>query len=131
MKMARSSSIILLLAFLMANHVHLPLMQVVAWSSMLISYSQDYSLPEALVMTFDGEHPCPMCKAIDQAREASTEHSLPTGFQSSSARELCGLSIKQKELFFPAYAYHHHLSISPICWQSVAYPPPTPPPISA
>ncbi len=35
---------------------------------MIISYSQGSSLREAVSKTFDGEHPCPLCKIIKQGR---------------------------------------------------------------
>ncbi len=35
---------------------------------MIITYSRDASFSEAVSKTFDGEHPCAMCKAIKQGR---------------------------------------------------------------
>lgn len=48
--------------------LHWALLQTVAWTGMIISYSQDNSFGEAIRMTFDGEHPCCMCQAIKNAR---------------------------------------------------------------
>lgn len=48
--------------------LHWALLQTVAWTGMIISYSQDASLATAIRETFDGEHPCPLCKAIKQGR---------------------------------------------------------------
>ncbi|HMP76768.1 MAG TPA: hypothetical protein PKE12_10795 [Kiritimatiellia bacterium] len=62
--MRRVVDILLLLAFLCVSNAHLPVLQVMAWTGMLVSYSQDRSFAEAAEMTFDGEHPCPMCTAI-------------------------------------------------------------------
>ena len=53
----------------MAN-LHLPALQLAAWTGMLITYSQDRSLADAAEMTFDGEHPCPMCVAIKKQQAA-------------------------------------------------------------
>ncbi len=61
--------ILLVLALAGAANLHLPMLQVVAWTGMLASYSQDRSMAEAVEMTFDGEHPCPMCKAIKKQQE--------------------------------------------------------------
>jgi hypothetical protein len=36
---------------------------------MLISYSRDASLTEAARKTFDGGHPCGMCKLVEKSRE--------------------------------------------------------------
>ena len=49
------------------------LLQVVAWTGMLIVRSQTSSLSDAIHTTFDGQHPCPMCRMIqDQHQESGT-----------------------------------------------------------
>ena len=48
--------------------LHWALLQAVAWTGMLINYSRDASLTEAVTKTFDGEHPCKLCNAIKQGR---------------------------------------------------------------
>lgn len=40
---------------------------------MIISYSQCDSLASAIKKTFDGEHPCKMCKIIKKGRKAEQE----------------------------------------------------------
>jgi hypothetical protein len=57
------------MAILFATNLHLPLLQVVAWAGMVIRYSADTTVNEAVKMTFDGEHPCPLCCAIRKAQE--------------------------------------------------------------
>ena len=52
---------------------HWALLQTVAWTGMIISYSQDATLAEAISMTFDGEHPCKMCKVVKEGRKAEQE----------------------------------------------------------
>lgn len=48
--------------------LHWALLQTVAWTGMLIAYSRDGSFKQAVVKTFDGKHPCPLCKAIEKGR---------------------------------------------------------------
>lgn len=48
-------------------HLHLPALQVVAWGGMLVRYSREAPLREAVTKTFDGEHPCHLCLAIREA----------------------------------------------------------------
>ena len=48
--------------------LHWALLQTVAWTGMLITYSRDASFKTAVAKTFDGEHPCPLCKAIKKGR---------------------------------------------------------------
>ena len=66
--MRRLIPCLLAVCVLGSSNLHLAVLQVVAWSGMLVSYSQDRSIAEAAVMTFDGEHPCPLCKAIKKAK---------------------------------------------------------------
>ncbi len=48
--------------------LHWALLQTIAWTGMIVSYSQDASLKEALAKTFDGKHPCCLCKVVQQGR---------------------------------------------------------------
>lgn len=49
---------------------HLALLQGFAWSSMVRDFSRTGSLSTAVEKTFDGRHPCPLCKKIAKARSA-------------------------------------------------------------
>lgn len=48
--------------------LHWAVLQTVAWTGMVVSYSRDATFSEAVSRTFDGEHPCPMCKVIKQGQ---------------------------------------------------------------
>ena len=37
---------------------------------MVATYSRDASFSEAIVKTFDGKHPCPLCKQISKSKRA-------------------------------------------------------------
>jgi hypothetical protein len=59
---------------------HWGMLQVVAWTGMLIDYSRDNSFADAVEMTFGGDHRCAICKQVDQgiAAELGTdEHKTP------------------------------------------------------
>jgi hypothetical protein len=58
--------VIILLAFSLG--LHWALLQTVAWTGMLCAYSSGSSFTEAVVKTFDGKHPCPLCKIIKRGR---------------------------------------------------------------
>jgi hypothetical protein len=47
---------------------HLAILQGVAWATMVRDYSRAGSLTQAVEKTFDGKHPCPLCKKIASAR---------------------------------------------------------------
>jgi hypothetical protein len=47
---------------------HWALLQTVAWGAMMMDFSRQGSVREAVGKTFDGEHPCDLCKKISQAK---------------------------------------------------------------
>lgn len=59
---------------------HWMFLQSVAWVGMIVSYSHDAPLTEALSKTFDGEHPCKLCKFVQRgkATEKKQETQKPT-----------------------------------------------------
>jgi hypothetical protein len=48
--------------------LHWALLQTVAWTGMLITYTRHASFQEAFTKTFDGQHPCALCKVIKNGR---------------------------------------------------------------
>ena len=50
--------------------LHWIALQSVAWGVMLVAYSQSCSLREAVAKTFDGKHPCNLCKHVSVAQHA-------------------------------------------------------------
>lgn len=66
--MIRVSKWLLVLTLVLSLGAHWALLQTVAWTGMVIRYSQDGSFGEALSKTFDGKHPCGLCKMIQKGR---------------------------------------------------------------
>ena len=54
--------------------LHWAVLQTIAWTGMIIHYSRDASFSEAVSKTFDGHHPCSMCKVIKKARAEEKQH---------------------------------------------------------
>lgn len=46
--------------------LHWAVIQGIAWTTMLVSYSQSDGLIQAVTKTFDGQHPCPLCEAVEE-----------------------------------------------------------------
>src|SRR5260370_9042023 len=44
--------------------MHWVVLQSLAWLGMAVTYSQEASFTEALSKTFDGKHPCKLCKFV-------------------------------------------------------------------
>jgi hypothetical protein len=62
--------IVTLCLLVLSLGLHWTLLQTVAWSGMLISSSRDGTFWEAVVKTFDGQHPCALCKVVTDGRKA-------------------------------------------------------------
>lgn len=57
------------------------LVQEVAWVNMLVTYTQERGLKRGVIETFDGEHPCEMCKAAQKLRQQGDAPEEPTAPQ--------------------------------------------------
>lgn len=53
--------------------MHWALLQTIAWSAMLADNLQSASFREAMIKTFDGEHPCCLCKAVKAGRNSENK----------------------------------------------------------
>jgi hypothetical protein len=58
--------------------LHWGFLQSMAWMGMVVNYSREGGVAEALVKTFDGKHPCALCKAIAKAQKAERKAEFPT-----------------------------------------------------
>lgn len=52
---------------------HWAILQSVAWMRMIVVYSRAAPIRTALEQTFDGQHPCKMCKLIQTEKQASQQ----------------------------------------------------------
>jgi hypothetical protein len=66
----RLSRFFIVLALAGSIGLHWAFLQSVAWVGMVISYSESAPLSEALAKTFDGRHPCSLCKEIAHGKAA-------------------------------------------------------------
>ncbi len=79
-------SVLALSACLYLGGSHLAILQVLAWTGMLVTYNADDGLATGLKDTFSGEKPCPMCKAIKSVQKAETD--APKGVSGPGANTL-------------------------------------------
>jgi hypothetical protein len=56
--------------------LHWVLLQSVAWVGMVVSYAEKAPLKEALVKTFDGKHPCALCKIVQKGAQSPQKPGL-------------------------------------------------------
>ena len=66
-------------ALILSIGAHWALLQSVAWAGMLYSYSQQTSFTRAVEMTFDGDHPCSLCAAIEEGKAQEKQQREDTG----------------------------------------------------
>lgn len=62
------------------------LVQEVAWAKMLVSYTQERGLKRGVIETFDGRHPCKLCKRADEIRQQEPDRE-PAEKQSPGQRQ--------------------------------------------
>jgi hypothetical protein len=74
----RLGKIFLIVALVAMLGVHWAALQAVAWTAMLADNLQSGSFQVAVTKTFDGQHPCCLCKAIAAGKksERKTEFSF-------------------------------------------------------
>jgi hypothetical protein len=83
---ARFGKIFVVVALTAMLGAHWVLLQSVAWTAMLAGNLQSSSFHEAVTKTFDGRHPCCLCKAIAAAKKSEQK---------------TGLSLQPQKLEFP------------------------------
>jgi hypothetical protein len=123
---------LLLIAWSVVNGLHWPVWQMAAWSTMLLSYSRDNALTEAVTMTFNGDHPCTMCTAIEKSQnETAKSHGASEGLEQRPPRELTGIT--GQTIVTPARSFLRGSLLHPehAMPEPVSYPPPGRPPIPA
>lgn len=80
--MYKAARWLMVLALMVSIGLHTAAIQSAAWASMLVSYSlQKGSVAQAVADTFDGEHPCPLCKLAQKTSQPGDENSTPNPTQ--------------------------------------------------
>jgi hypothetical protein len=69
--------LLLILALLGATGGHWAVLQTIAWADMLATNLQTESVGTAITKTFDGAHPCKMCKQISTGKQEEKKSDLP------------------------------------------------------
>jgi hypothetical protein len=125
LSMRRLTHIVVLAAFVFSCGGQWYALQCVAWVKMLHDYSQMVPFTQAVSMTFSGQYPCEICKALAEKKQAEND-------------KICSLSKYDKKFFPPvaaelplriATSIHYAVYLSSL--QFLTEPPPTPPPRQA
>lgn len=112
----------MIVAALTATGTHWLAFQSVAWTSMLAENLQSSSLPQALQRTFDGKHPCCLCKEI--AKDKQSEKKSDAQVDSKKL----DFSHSRSEFVFFAPMHFYEVRAANDAAISLAEPPSLPPP---
>lgn len=110
------------LALILAVGGHWVVLQSVAWVGMTINYAKETSFKDAVRMTFDGQHPCKLCKVVEQGKKA--EQKQATLKVETKLDFFCFRSLT----FLPPLLPYTLLSPGDDVADSRGQAPPTPPP---
>lgn len=99
------------------------ILQSVAWVSMAAGYSKEGSLSQALLKTFDGQHPCQLCRYVDNGRKTDQQREV----QLPALKIDFFLQSQPVVLDIPQFSLPQ-LGFS-LLLAARAEPPPTPPPL--
>ena len=116
------SKALLVLTLALSLGVHWSFLQSVAWVGMVVSYAQDAPFKQALEMTFDGEHPCKLCKLVQEGKQSEKEQDVQ-----KPVTKLDLMLVEHERLLDPPVCYPlvNTLLVKP---SNRTEPPPTPPP---
>lgn len=102
------------------------MLQALAWSRMLVVYSQDSSPYQAIIKTFDGRNPCRMCKSISEAR-AEKQRKDPTHASNINVESFWVATVPMWEWTNPV-APSSLRSLDDWVGEGIFHAPPVPPP---
>lgn len=121
-------SVLALMAVLTLSGAHWAVLQSVAWSRMLIDYSEEFGIQEGVSRTFDGEHPCPMCCSIQKS--VAKETAPPSSSLERAAPSVRILTVLQScPAELPRTGLGQHAMQDALSWAPcMLEKPPVPPP---
>ncbi|HTV62132.1 MAG TPA: hypothetical protein VMH30_06145 [Verrucomicrobiae bacterium] len=118
-KVGKSLLVLTLVAMLGAQWT---LLQTVAWTTMLANNLRTYSFSESVSRTFDGQHPCPLCRAIAAGKKSERKN------DTVQARQKLEFPLFAEQLVLIAPSSAGVLPRPATFARSLSLKPPTPPP---
>jgi hypothetical protein len=105
--------------------LHWAVLQSVAWTTMLVDNLRTTSFSAAVGRTFDGQHPCPLCKAVAEGRKSEKKSDTLLPLKKFEAlNQAATIAIPPAPAFPPVEAQASFFA-------PLAPAPPTPPPRAA
>jgi hypothetical protein len=100
-------------------------LQIAAWSGMLVSYSQHSGIVEGVVQTFDGNHPCGLCNAVNDG----VKHEAKSPINASDQLKKDFLVSSDRFTLWSSWTEHQFVRFEPF-WFNWSGEPIAPPPRS-
>jgi len=119
---ARFARLVLIVTLVLTTGLHWAFLQSVAWTVMLADNLNHGSVAQAVERTFDGKHPCSLCKAIAAGKQS--EHKAQFTVQLKKLE----YTASQKSPVLGQPPRFDLISLSLILPETPAAPPPSPPP---
>ena len=120
--LARIGHWLLIVALLGATGAHWAMLQSVAWARMLAENVKTESFEEAISKTFDGKHPCALCKQIAKGRKADKTPAAQTEIRKLEFPAHCTAFIFNSPVDFRLAG--NFIATAPLLTQPPAVPPP-------
>jgi hypothetical protein len=120
--LVRLGHALLIVVLLATMGGHWALLQTVAWTNMLAENLRIDSLAGALGRTFDGKHPCKLCRQISAGKKSERKAEFPT-----LSKKLEFVSSRAAFVFIAPHALHL-LPEKNAAFSPLNQPPPLPPP---
>ncbi len=99
------------------------MLQSVAWANMIRNYSHETNFKTALSETFDGNHPCPLCRFIQKERSSQgnpSKEALP----SPNKAPICAVVFANLATVFFIFGKPYFVSVSRLDWNRIPLSPP-------
>jgi hypothetical protein len=105
--------------------LHWSFLQSLAWTTMLADNLRTTSFSAALQRTFDGKHPCPLCKAIAQGKKSEKKSDALLPLKKFEGLNQVVAIVVSPPASFPT------IEAQETFFATFAHAPPTPPPRAA
>jgi hypothetical protein len=123
--MRRLTHLVVFLAVVFSCGGQWAAIQCLAWANMVREYSQVVPLTEAVKMTFSGDYPCSICKALAEKRSTDQQKALALEKYDKKFVSLAALSVAP-----PSSAVRRYPVFLTVLFSRLDTPP-VPPPRSA
>ena len=123
--MRRAAQWLLVLALSLSIGLQWVVVQSAAWVGMFMANSHEATAMQSIAMTFDGQHECKLCKALDRGEETSSKKQSPSPFRDVKIHPMA--APQKEEFVFEAAAWTCGMRIEPWNGALPSAPPQRPP----